>query len=464
MLTPAGMARFPTALQVHKQLAVVSSWQTTAVAHEHPITAFASSLGSFGSSNSGGGHGSHGTGGGARALVASCDASGQLLVWGGPRLEPLAAVPAAAVGASAALAWLPLQGPGAGAGPQASAAGQQQGQQAQHWLAVGSGSLLQCYAVGGRKAVAVCTAALPAGCSSIASLHVLEGRTPASCVLLAVCTSSAGRGSVACTWRCTALAGSAGPAGSLQLELAGTAGVPSAAPVTAAAVAGGQQLVLGTADGAVLLATLDVGSSGVQLEQAARLAEQGRVAAVAADEHCLHIAAATQAGITVWTSAADSGSGDDADVAWHYSRAAHVALPPGCGAVSAIAWLQHSPSPCLAVAASCSSILLLSSARDPAGGGGTSSWQWVAALPEALGGAREGTPHLAAGSGAGSVVAAAGSQLLRLSEEVLGSPSSSDGAQQGRSAKLLGRWELGAADSSHRERWSGHAGLQSFSF
>ncbi|KAL4433701.1 hypothetical protein ABPG75_000142 [Micractinium tetrahymenae] len=455
----------PLGSQVHKQLAVVSSWHTAAVAHEHPITAFSASSACCSSSSSSGGGGS-GSRGGPPALVASCDSGGQLLLWSGPRLEPLAAVPAAAVGASAALVWLPLAGAGSGAGPTADGVGQQQAQQQaqqqqaqQHWLAVGSGSMLQCYAVGSKKAVAVSTAALPAGCSSILSLHVLEGSSPPSCLMLAVCSSSAGRGSVACVWRCTAPpgaagpAGPAGPAGSLQLDLAGTAQVPATAAVTAAAVAGGQQIVLGMADGAVLLATLAVGSSGVQLQQSARLEEQGPVAAVAADEHCLHIASASRAGISVWAAAADSSGGDTepTSTAWHYSHAAHVALPAGCGAASAIAWLHHSVAPCLAVATSCNSILLLSSVRDAAGSGDTnggcgSSWQWVAALPAAVGGAAAGGMHLAAGIGGSSVVAAAGSQLLRLSEEVLVPPAGGCGAQDGGNAtKLLGRLLLNCA-------------------
>ncbi len=435
-------------MQVHKQLAVVSSWHTSAVAHEHPITAFASSPG--GREKSRGAHDGHGSGGNP-ALVASCDASGQLLVWGGPHLEPLAAVPAASVGASPALAWLPLEDPGRGVRPssaeearqqqaqQQQVQQQQQAQQQQRWLAVGSGSLLQCYAVAGRKAVAVCTAALPAGCSSILSLHVLEGgEASTSCLLLALCTSSAGRGSVACAWRCIVLpglAGPAGPAGSLQLDLAGTAQVPGAAAVTAAVAVGSQQLVLGMDDGTVVLAALTAGSLGVQLQQSARLVEQARVVAVAADEHCLHIAAAALTGVSVWRAAADGSSGG-ADAAWQYSRAAHVALPPGCGAVGVIAWLHQATAPCLAVASNCSSILLLSSVRAAAGAG---SWQWVAALPAAMGGTPASTVHLAAGSGEGSVVAAAGSQLLRLSEEVLVPPSSCGGAQSGSIAKLLGR-------------------------
>lgn len=300
--------------------------------------------------------------------------------------------------------------------------------------------MLQCYAVGSNKAVAVCTAALPAGCSSILSLHVVEGGAPGSCLLLAMCTSSAGRGSVACAWRCAVLrAGPTGPAGSIQLDLAGTAQVPASAAVTAAAAADGQQMVLGTADGVVLLATLVVDGTGVQLWQSARVEESGPVAAVATDEHCLHIASASQAGVSVWTAAADCSSGDTDNGRWHYSQAAQVTLPPGCGHVSALAWLHHSASPCLAVAASCNSILLLSPLRDACGGGSASgcgsSWQWVAELPAAAGGAPAGTLHLAAGSG--GVVAAAGSQLLRLSEEVL-VPSGGDTQALG-SAKLLGR-------------------------
>ena len=199
--------------QVHKQLAVVSSWQAVAVAHVQPITAVAASGASGGS-----GHGG--------ALVATCDSSGRLLVWNGPQLQHQAAVTAAAAGSSTALVWLPLEPAGAAA---AARGGQQQAQQQQqqHWLAVGSGAMLQCYTVSGRQAIAAATTALPAGCSSIVSMHVLTGASScgasggtgsSSCMLLAVCSSSAGRGSLMCAWRCT-IAG--GAASSLQLQLAG---------------------------------------------------------------------------------------------------------------------------------------------------------------------------------------------------------------------------------------------------
>ena len=404
----------------------MSSWQAAAVAHEQRITALAASSSedrsdSCSGSSSGSSSGSH-HGSAAATMLASCDASGRLLVWSGAGLQHAAAVPAAAVGGAAALAWLHLAAPGT-----AGTAGEHAGL---HWLAVGSGSLLQCYAVESKRAVAVTTAALPAGCSAVKSLHAVAGAA-GTAMLLAVCSSSAGRGSVLCVWHYAAGSGAASPGG-LQLQLAGTAPVPAASAVTTAAPAGPQQLLVGTADGQVLLLGVAASGGDVQLQQAAGLQEQGPVSAVAADEHCLHLAAAGPAGVSVWSAAAD-GSAADADPSWHYGRAASVDLPAGSGAAAALAWLRHSVAPCLVVATSAGSLLLLSTVRD--GRDSSSSWRWVAQLPSVVGSNAGGVTHLAAGSSCSSVVAAAGNQLLRLSEAVL--PSADADGQRG--SLLLGR-------------------------
>ena len=418
-------------MQVHKQLAVVSSWQAIAVAHVQPITAVAASGASGGS-----GHGG--------ALVASCDSSGRLLVWNGPQLQHQAAVTSAAAGSSTALVWLPLENAGAAAaarGGQQQAQQQAQQQQQQHWLAVGRGAMLQCYTVSGRQTVTAATTALPAGCSSIVSLHVLTGAsssgasgTGSSCLLLAVCSSSASRGSMLSAWQCTI---SSGSASSLQLQLAGTAAVSAAGAVTAAATVGGEQLLVGAADGAVLLLSLGATGSGVQLETAASLQEEGPVAAVAADEGCLHIATAGSSGLSVWTAAAPDSSGSSCTgpaSSRSYSRAASVQLPAGSGNATAAAWLCHSVVPCLAVATSCGCILLLAPLRSGRSG---SSWQWVAELPATSAGS-PGIQHLTAGGGCSSLTAAAGNQLLRLSESVLLPLSRRQGG--GDTSQLLGRW------------------------
>jgi len=301
--------------------------------------------------------------------------------------------------------------------------------------------MLQCYAVSSKQTVATVTVAVPAGCSSIKSLHALDGSHASnadSCLLLAVCSSSSGRGSTACAWCCEAIGDGVSSSSTMQLQLTGTAAIPGSAAVTAAAAAGStQQLLLGTADGMVLLLSVSTGAAGVQLQQAACLQEEGPVAAVAADEHCLHVASASQAGISVWTAAADSTS--EADPSWHYSRAMHVPLPTGAGAATGIAWLRHTVVPCLAVATSSNSLLLLSTCRDGGSSSSSSSWQWAAHLPAAVGGGASGAMHLASGSGCSSVVAAAGNQLLRLSE-VVALPGSD--AQPEGSTELLGRQVL----------------------
>ena len=347
-------------MQVHKQLAVVSSWQAIAVAHVQPITAVAASGASGGS-----GHGG--------ALVASCDSSGRLLVWNGPQLQHQAAVTSAAAGSSTALVWLPLENAGAAAaarGGQQQAQQQAQQQQQQHWLAVGRGAMLQCYTVSGRQTVTAATTALPAGCSSIVSLHVLTG------------------------------ASSSGASGTGSSCLGAT-------------------------------------GSGVQLETAASLQEEGPVAAVAADEGCLHIATAGSSGLSVWTAAAPDSSGSSCTgpaSSRSYSRAASVQLPAGSGNATAAAWLCHSVVPCLAVATSCGCILLLAPLRSGRSG---SSWQWVAELPATSAGS-PGIQHLTAGGGCSSLTAAAGNQLLRLSESVLLPLSRRQGG--GDTSQLLGRW------------------------
>lgn len=320
-------------------------------------------------------------------------------------------------------------------------------QQVQQWLAVGSGSMLQCYAVTNKQAVAVATAALPAGCSSITSLHALDGADASRCLLLAICSSSAGRGSMACLWQCSPAPG-AGSVCSLMLQLAGTAQVPASTSVICAATAGGQQVLAGLSDGPVLLLSAVAASTGVELQQAARLDEQGPAAAVAADDHCLHIASASQASVSVWTAAADSNGDDNDGTAWHYSLAASVPLPASAGVATAVAWLRNMPAPCLAVGTSSSSVLLLSTIRDA---GSSCSWQWVAELPAAIGGHNAtGVMFLSAGSsGCSSLMAAAGNQLVRLSDRLLLPPGE---AEEGDGTKLLGRWVFADAFTG---RWMG---------
>lgn len=413
------------ASQVHKQLAVASSWQATAVAHEQPITAFAASAPSSSSSSVG--------------LLASCDGSGRLLLWDGPHIRHLATVPAAAVGSTTALAWLPLAAPS----PAASGA---DGSHREQWLAVGSGSMLQLYSVGARQPVAVATAAVPAGCSAIRSLHAFGssgggggggsagGSGGSSCILLAVCSSSTGRGNVLCAWHCTAPAASNG---GVQLALAGTCAPPGALVVTAAATAGSGQLMVGAADGTVQLLSVAAAGGAMQVQAAASVQEAGPVAAVAADEGCLHIASTCGSSVSVWTAVpgrgdASGASSSGAPSGQHYAQAASVPLPAAGEQASALAWLCHSVAPCLAVATSSGSLLLLSAVRDAPCG--TSAWRWVARLPPAAG-LTSGIRHLSAGSGCGTVVAAVGDQLLRLSDMVL-LPGSE---QEGGGVQLLGR-------------------------
>lgn len=400
---------------------MASSWQAAAVAHEQPITAFAAAANANGSGGSSSSIG----------LVASCDGSGRLLLWEGPHLKHLAAVPAAAVGSTAALAWLPLASPSPAAGVVEDARREQ-------WLAVGSGSMLQIYCVGSRQPVAVATAAVQAGCSTIKSLHAFSS-SGSSCVLLAVCSSSAGRGCVLCGWRCSASAAASGSStpSSMQLALAGTAAVPAAAAVSSAATAGSKQLLVGTADGSVLLLSMATDGNGVQPQPVAHVQEDGAVTVVAADEGCLHLASTTGGSVSIWsacpgdTNGSSSGSGDAAPTC-HYSRAACVQLPPASGQASAAAWLCHSVAPCLAVATNNGTLLLLSAVR--AGRSGSSGWQWVARLPPTAA-ASAGVRHLAAGSGCSTVVAVEGNQLLRMSEAVL----VPGGEQEGGGTQLFGR-------------------------
>ena len=399
------------------------------MAHEHPITAFA-------------GRPAEGSSGGASsvALVASCDSSGRLLLWEGPHLRHLAAVPAAAVGSTAALAWLPL---GTGV-PAAVSTAREEGRQ-ELWLAVGSGSMLQCYSIGVRPPVAVATAALPAGCSAITSLHAFNGGGGGSssptisntCLLLAVCSSSTGRGSMACAWRCAVgAAPSSGAPSSMQLAPAGTVAVPLPAAVTAAALAGGDQLLVGTADGAVQLLAIVAEGRALQLQPVASVQDEGAVSAIAADEGCLHLATACGSAASVWSAATDSSNTSSADLAAcggsHYERSACVALPPGAGDATAVAWMSGTVAPCLAVATSSGSILLLSAVR---GSRCSINWRWVARLPTGAG-TSTAIRQLAAGSGCSSVLAAAGNQVLQLSETVCLPSAGQDG---GGTTVLLGR-------------------------
>ena len=433
-----------TYVQVHKQLAVASTWQTATIAHEQPIVAVAAKpAGSHGNSSSGLG------------IVASCDSSGKLLLWDGVHLKHRAAQPAAAVGSTAALAWLPLTGPAAAPSTAATIA-QDAGRQ--HWLAVSSGSMLQCYLVGGRQPLAVATAAVPAGCSSIKSLHTLTSSSSSSsidassCLLVAVCSSSMGRGSMLCAWRCTVGSGQAsGEAAALQLQLAGAAAPPTPAAVTTAVTLGSGQLLIGTADGTVqLLAIIPGAEAGsLQLRMAAVVQDSGPVAAVAGDEGCLHLATVSSCGVTVWSVAAD-GNGEEASSegsdgaalpARHYARAACVQLPAGAGDPTAAVWVGHTVAPCLAVGTSTGSILLLAAVRDQYS---RTSWQWLARVPATNAGA-SGIRHLVTtGGSCGTVVAAAGDQLLRLSDAVLLSATE----QESGGTQLLGRCVVGL--SVHR--------------
>lgn len=425
-----------TFLQVHKQLAVASTWQTATVAHEQPIVAVAAKPA-----------GSHGNSGSGLGIVASCDSSGKLLLWDGMHLKHRAAQPAAAVGSTAALAWLPLTGP-AGAPSTAATIAQDAGRQ--HWLAVGSGSMLQCYLVGGRQPLAVATAAVPAGCSSIKSLHTLTSGSSgsssdaaSSCLLVAVCSSSMGRGNMLCAWHCTVGSGQAGgEVAALQLQLAGAAAPPTPAAVTTAATLGSSQLLIGTADGTVQLLAVIPGAEagGLQLGMAATVHDRGPVASVAGDEGCLHLATVSSCGVTVWSVAADGngeeasseGSGGAALPARHYARAACVQLPAGAGDPTAAVWVGHTVAPCLAVGTSTGSILLLAAVRDQYS---RTSWQWLARMPATNAGA-SGIRHLVTtGGSCGTVVAAAGDQLLRLSDAVLLSATE----QESGGTQLLGR-------------------------
>ncbi len=413
-----------TIWQVHKQLAVASSWQTVTVAHEQPIVAVAA--------KSGGGHGS---GGSSLGIVASCDSSGKLLLWDGPHFKHRAAQPAAAVGSTAALAWLPPIGPTAA---HSTAASLVEGAARQHWLAAGSGSMLQCYLVGSRQPLAVVTTAVPAGCSSIKSLHTLTSgsgggsggaSTGSSCLLLAVCSSSMGRGSMLCAWRCTVSSDqTGGDAATLQLQLAGAAAPPTTAAVTTTSAAPGSgQLLIGMADGTVqLLSALPAAEAGsLQLTVAAEVQDSGPVVGVAGDEGCLHLATISSCAVSVWSVAAD-GNGDEttrdessssaAQPACHYARAACVQLPAGAGEPTAAVWVGHTVAPCLAVGTSTGSILLLAAVRDQYS---RTSWQWLARVSASSAGTA-GIKHLVTtGGSCGTVVAAAGNQLLRLSEAVL---------------------------------------------
>ena len=392
------------AAQVCKQLAVVSSWQAAAVAHTKPITALATrAAGEPGS------------------LVASCDGSGRLLLWHGPHLQRLAAVPSAATCSTAALAWLPLQCTEAGA----------DSAKLHGWLAVGSGSLLQCYAISSKHVAAMATAALPAGCSSIKSLHALKGQGGTGCRLVAVCSNSAGRGSMLCGWQCLPMPGGSG----LQLHPVSPTRIPAVTSAcTAAATAGDEQLLLGTADGAVLMVAVSTGSSAQQTcARLVSLQEQGHVQAVAADDDCLHIATCSGRAVSIWTAAKTANLAVDDGA--HYSILTCAQLPPAAGQATAVAWLRHSAVPCAAVATSSGSILMLATMRQ--NGEDCSHWHWAAHLPATAGGVSS-VDLLTAGSGCGSVMVAAGSEVLRLADSVLlpsGSPH--------QSTQLLGRCEVG---------------------
>lgn len=416
---------------------MASTWQTATAAHEQAIVAVAAKPA-----------GGHGNSGSSLGIVASCDGSGKLLLWDGLHLRHRAAQPAAAVGSTAALAWLPLTGPPAAP---STAAGIAEDAGRQHWLAVGSGSMLQCYLVGSRQPLTVATAAVPAGCSSIKSLHTLTSDSSSSttagtsCMLLAVCSSSTGRGSMLCAWRCTASSGQAGgEAAALQLELAGAAAPPTPAAITAASAApGGGQLLVGAAEGtAQLLSVVPTAEAGgLQLRVAAAVQDSDPVSAVAGDEGCLHLATVSSSGVTVWSVAAD-GDGDDtsssvgssnaAQPARHYARAARVQTPAGAGNPTSAVWVGHTVAPCLAVGTSTGCILLLAAVRDQHS---RTSWQWLARVPATNAGAA-GIRHLVTtGGSCSTVVAAAGDQLLRLSDTVL-LPATE---QEGGGAQLLGR-------------------------
>jgi hypothetical protein len=319
------------------------------------------------------------------------------MVWRCPTLQHVLAVPAAAAGSITSLAWLPLTGAPVS-------------EKQPHWLAVGSGSMVQCYAVSGRQAAAVATIALPAGCSSIKSLHGLRSRStgsaPEGCLLLAVCSSSIGRGSKLASWRCSL--GNPASRG-IVLQLAASCSIPGLmAGVASVHFASDAGLVVRTTSGTVLLYAATADADGVTLQLLTALDGVAGAGPVAADGDLLHLATSCTNELHIWM-VGDPQPGEASCDRDTCHQAARLVLPSAAGHVSALAWLQHTISPCLAVGTSLGNVLLAAASRD------TNSWQWVAAMPDAS--ASHAVDHLTA-SPSGGIVAATGSQLVRLADTV----------------------------------------------
>lgn len=315
------------------------------------------------------------------------------MVWRCPTLQHVLTMPAAAVGSIAALAWLPL-----------AAVSEEQ----PRWLAVGSGSMVQCYAVNGCQAATVATIALPAGCSSIKSLHGLRSTSsdsaPDACVLLAVCSSSIGRGSRLASWCCRM--DTPGDRG-LMLRLASSCSMPGlTADVASVHLASDAGLLVHSSSGAVMLYAVAADADGATLQLLTALDGVAGSGPVAVDGDLLHLATSSTNGVAVWTALGPQPGGASCDRDG-CRQAAHLELPCAEGHVSALTWLTHTISPCLAVGTSAGNVLLAAADRN------TNSWQWLAAMPVAS--TNHAVDHLMA-TPCGGIVAAMGSQLMRLAD------------------------------------------------
>jgi hypothetical protein len=398
-----------------QRLAARSSWRAAAVAHAADVAALRAAPGDA-----------------APPLLASADRRGDVVVWEGAGMQPLAslpgAIPPAAARGGECIEWLPrARDAGAGAGAELLAVCSSGG-------GGGGGAQVAVYRVrrDARDAELAAALALPGAPTALHALPGGGGSGGAAQQLAAVCPEGdggPGSATVVCLVEVTT---GGGGGGGVELRLAGAAPLPAGVgPVVASAGAAALPgvLLLGDVRGRVHIVTLEQCPAEGQRPSGARLAVVSTLevpgaappAALAFAPETGHVAAATAGdapALFIWR----------LDLESPFPAAAAAAAAPPAAALplpapaAAVAWLPGLAAPCLAVGGPQGGVTLWAPSR-----GGGAAWRHVAALPGRPG---LGPVQRVAAGGGGWVVAAAGPRLVALSLEVA----------TDHELKPLGRW------------------------